>query len=95
MLLIQLFLFLQLLDVLTTMVGFRLGLSEASPFVRLLLSAGPTAGLLLSKCVALGLGAYCVQHGRLRLISWANYWYAALVTWNLCLILQTSLPAHV
>ena len=91
MLLIQVFLFLQVLDLLTTLVGFKLGLSEASPFVRLLTTTGPLVGVVMSKGIAVGLGAVCVGTGRLKLISWINYWYAALVTWNLCLILHITL----
>lgn len=91
MLLIQVFLYLQVLDFLTTLVGFKLGLSEASPFVRLLTATGPMLGVMMSKGIALGLGAVCIGTGRLRLISWINYWYAALVTWNLCLILHMAL----
>ena len=91
MLMIQVFLYLQVLDLLTTLVGFKLGLSEASPFVRLLTELGPLLGVVMSKGIALGLGAVCVSTGRLRLISWINYWYAGLVTWNLCAILHIAL----
>jgi hypothetical protein len=38
-----LFLYLQVLDVLTTLVGFSVGGSEASPFVTALIRWGPTA----------------------------------------------------
>ena len=93
MLLIQMFLYLQVLDVLTTMVGFRLGLAEGSPFVRMLTASGPLVGVLLSKGIALGLGAICVSTRRMHLIGWINYWYAALVAWNLFLILRVTLPA--
>jgi hypothetical protein len=90
MLLIQVFLYLQVLDFFTTLVGFKLGLSEGSPFVRMLTVVGPILGVMASKGIALGLGALCVATGRLRLISWINYWYAALVAWNLCLILHVT-----
>ena len=83
---LQVFLYLQVLDFLTTWVGFRLGLSEASPFVRILMEVGPVEGVLFSKAIALMLGAYCVWRGRFHVIHWINYWYAALVIWNLALI---------
>ncbi len=85
---LQVFCYLQVLDVLTTWLGFRTGLSEASPFIRLLMGLGPLAALLGSKLVALGLGALCVWSGRLHVIRLINYWYAALVIWNLALILS-------
>ena len=37
----QVFIYLQLLDLLTTLLGFRLGAAEASPFIRLMMHAGP------------------------------------------------------
>ena len=83
---LHVFLYLQVLDVLTTWLGFRLGLAEASPFVRLLMHSGPLTGVLASKVVALGLGGVCVWRRRYQVIHWINYWYAALVIWNLALI---------
>jgi len=85
---LQVFFYLQVLDVLTTWLGFRIGLSEASPFIRMLMGLGPLTALLGSKVVALGLGAVCVWSGRSHVIRWINYWYAALVVWNLALILS-------
>ena len=83
---LQIFLYLQVLDALTTWLGFRVGLSEASPFVQFLMRVGPGLGLLASKIVALMLAALCVWRGRLNVIRLINYWYAALVVWNLALI---------
>ncbi len=83
----QLFLYLQVLDLLTTLVGLRLGLQEASPFVRHLMHLSPTAGLLACKLLAIVLGGYCLWAHRHRIIHWINYWYAALVAWNLAIIL--------
>jgi hypothetical protein len=88
----QIFIYLQLLDLLTTLVGFKLGASEASPFIRILMHAGPAAGVLASKIVALGLGAACVYWRKQHLIRWATYWYSGLVVWNLFVML--SAPGH-
>lgn len=88
MLVIQVFVYLQVLDFLTTMVGFRLGASEASPFIaKLIHLTSPAVGVAASKLVGLGVGAMCVATNRTRLLTWANYWYAALVVWNLAMIL--------
>ena len=83
----QVFIYLQLLDLLTTLVGFKMGAAEASPFIRLLMAAGPATGVALSKVIALGLGALCVYLQKQHLIRWASYWYGALVVWNLMVIL--------
>jgi hypothetical protein len=84
---VQVFLYLQILDFLTTLVGFKLGISEASPFVRSLLHFGPSFAVAASKIVAVSLAGVCVGLNRSHLVRWINYWYAALVIWNLCNIL--------
>lgn len=86
----QIFVYLQLLDLLTTLVGIRIGAAEASPFVRLLMHVGPAMGVVLSKVLALGLGAVCVYLNRPRLVRWATYWFAGLVIWNLMIMLKAS-----
>jgi hypothetical protein len=92
MVIIQAFIYLQALDLITTLIGFRLGASEASPFIRVLMHVGPVAGVALSKALALGFGALCVYWKRQRLIRLATYWYSALVLWNLLVILAA--PGH-
>lgn len=87
---LQVFLYLQLLDFLTTILGFRLGLAEASPFVRLLTQIGPALGVALSKLIAVTLAAACLLLNRARVLKWINYWYAALVVWNLTLMLLAA-----
>ena len=84
---LELFLYLQILDFLTTLVGLRIGLSEASPFIRHLLGEQPALGLAASKLIAFLLAGLCLWLQRAHLIRWINYWYAALVVWNLSLIL--------
>jgi hypothetical protein len=87
---VHIFVFLQVLDLLTTLVGFRFGASEASPFVRLLMNAGPAAGVAASKLLALALGGVCIWLNKHYLLRWANYWFGGLVVWNLCVILVAA-----
>ena len=89
---VQVFIYLQLLDLLTTLIGFRVGAGEASPFIRMLMHAGPVMGVTLSKLVALGLGGLCVYLKKHHLIRWATYWYGGLVVWNLMVMLAA--PGH-
>ncbi len=84
---VYVFVYLQLLDLLTTLVGFRLGASEASPFIRFLMYLGPGVGVALSKLLALGLGAWCVYRKKHQLIRWITFWYGGLVVWNLMILL--------
>jgi hypothetical protein len=88
----QVFVYLQLLDLLTTLVGFKLGATEASPFIRLLMHAGPAAGVLVSKLLALGLGAICLYYKKNHLIRWVSYWYGGLIVWNLMVLLASPNP---
>lgn len=95
MLALQVFVYLQLLDFLTTLVGFRLGASEASPFIAKLIHAtSPAIGVAASKVVGLGIGGLCIALNRSRLIAWINYWYAALIVWNLSILLIASAGAR-
>jgi hypothetical protein len=82
------FLYLQLLDFLTTMVGIRVGLAESSPFIRWMMASNPAVGLAASKFVAVLIAGICIATNRPNLIKWVNCWYAALAVWNLCLILS-------
>ena len=81
------FLYLQLLDFLTTMVGLRVGLAESSPFIRWLMTTNPAVGLAASKFVAVAIAGICIAIKRPNLVKWVNGWYAVLAVWNLCLIL--------
>jgi len=88
---IPIFLYLQLLDFMTTLVGFKLGASEASPFiVKLIHATSPALGVAASKVVGLGIGGLCVAMNRARLVGWINYWYAAVIVWNLFVILSAG-----
>jgi hypothetical protein len=77
---------LQALDVLTTLIGLRLGAHEASLFVGRLLAIGPVAGLLISKCFAIILAAAALGFQRPRVVVFLNYWFALLIAWNLMTI---------
>jgi len=85
---IQIFVYLQLLDFLTTAAGFKQGAYEVSPFIiKLIHSSSPLLGLAASKAIGLVVGGLCIAMNRVRLIAVINYWYAGLVVWNLCVIL--------
>jgi hypothetical protein len=91
---LQFFLYLQVLDLMTTLVGFRLGAGEASPFIGWLMQWGPAVGMLASKFLAIGLAAVCLLAGRRHVIRWISYWFAGLVIWNLGVILAHAAGAR-
>jgi len=86
------FLYLQVLDILTTLAFLMNGVKEANPLVRLALEAGPSPliVLLLVKVVAAALAIYCVRRSRLRLLSRVNLFFAALIAWNLLMLIISS-----
>ena len=88
----QIFIYLQLLDLLTTLLGFRMGAGEASPFIRLMMHVGPATGVIASKVLALGIGGICFYMNKSHVIRWISYWFGALVIWNL--IVMLAAPGH-
>jgi hypothetical protein len=90
-LLIQ-FSYLQLLDILTTLVFLSGGVQEANPVVRFVLAVSPSPllGLLSIKLFAVALAVYCWRTARTRLLNLANVFFAALVTWNLLALLARA-----
>jgi hypothetical protein len=84
---IAVFLGLQALDVLTTMLGLRVGAKETSVFVGQLLNLGALEGLLISKCFAVILAAAALGFHRPRVVVFLNYWFVLVITWNLGTIL--------
>jgi hypothetical protein len=89
----QIFIYLQLLDLLTTLLGFRLGAAEASPFIRLMMHVGPATGVIASKVLALGIGGLCFYLNKSHIVRWISYWFGGLVIWNL--IVMLSVPGHI
>jgi hypothetical protein len=88
---VHVFIYLQLLDFLTTLIGFKIGASEASPFIaKLIHASSPAIGVGASKLLGLGIGGLCLLLHRARLVTWINYWYAAIVLWNLGVILKAG-----
>jgi len=85
------FVFLQLLDILTTLLGLRVGAREGSLFIGRLMQVGPLAALLISKIIAVCLVGMAVRWHRPRVVVLVNYWVALVVVWNLIAIYTTVL----
>jgi len=80
------FVALQCLDILTTLLGLELGAREASIFIGRLMHAGPVAALLIAKIFAVFLVATALRFRRPKLVVLINYWFAGIVTWNIVMI---------
>lgn len=87
---LTLFVALQVLDLLTTMIGLQIGAAEGSVFIGRLIQTGPMTGLLIAKIVAVILVALAVKFRRPRIIVVLNYWSALIVAWNLVMIALTG-----
>ena len=83
---LSVFVFLQTLDILTTLIGLRLGAGEASAFIGQLMHLGVVPALMISKIIAVALVITALWRGRPRIVVVANLWFAGVVTWNLALI---------
>ena len=91
---IAVFVALQALDVITTLLGIRMGAQESNIVVARLMHLGPTAGLLAAKCLGCLLVIAVFVGGKVRLIRLLNLWFAGLVTWNLVMIWIQRLAIH-
>jgi len=87
---LSLFVALQVLDLLTTMIGLQMGAAEGSVFIGRLIQTSPMTGLLIAKIVAVILVALAVKFRRPRIIVVLNYWSALVVAWNLVMIVLTG-----
>jgi hypothetical protein len=79
------FVYLQLLDLLTTLVFLAHRVEESNPLVKLLMrfAGSPVGGLVVIKLLAVGIGLYCWRLSREKLLWGINLFYSAVVVWNL------------
>src|SRR5215471_8659164 len=85
------FVVLQVLDILTTLLGLEMGAREASLFLSRLMQVGPVAALLIAKLFAALLVAAAFRFRRPRVVVFLNYWFLVVVAWNLLMIVWTLL----
>lgn len=79
---IGIFLGLQVLDVVSTLIGLHYGAQEGSAFIGHLLQSGPLTGLIISKILGAGLAAIAIFLNRRRVLIFLNIWFAGIVLWN-------------
>ena len=86
---LTLFLYLQLLDLLTTQLATLHGIPEANPFVAWMMHAAatPTLGLLGVKVIAVGYAVFCWATKRLHYLAFCNWWFALVPVWNLVVLI--------
>lgn len=87
-----LFSYLQLLDLLTTVVFILHGVQEGNPLVKfaIVMAPSPLIGLLMVKAAAMAMGVYCSVQGRQKLLLRMNVFFAALISWNLIALIASA-----
>ena len=77
---------LQVMDLCTTVVFLALGVQEANPIVRQMLTVfrDPIVALLIVKAAAVLLGVLAWDRRRWALLHRANVFFGLLVAWNVC-----------
>jgi hypothetical protein len=85
------FVSLQTLDILTTLIGLRVGAAEGSIFLARLMRLGPVAALLISKIFAVFLVTVALRMKRPRVVVFLNYWFVVVVSWNLYTIFSEGI----
>jgi hypothetical protein len=79
------FIYLQILDLMTTLVFLAQGVQEGNPLIRFLMesTANPLLALAVAKSFAVLMGVFACRTGRDRVLRRANLFFAGLVVWNL------------
>ena len=88
--LVQVFLLLQLLDFLTTVLAMQFGGRELNPLIRHFMDVGAVTGLVVAKVAVIGIASFVLWLQRRRVVLIANYFYAGLIVWNLVVLLSLS-----
>lgn len=90
---LMIFIFLQILDLATTLAALALGGRENNPIVAHIMTVGPVAGLLISKLAVTGIavaGAAMRKHRGLRL---ANAVFTGVIAWNVTVVARLAMAA--
>ncbi len=80
---LTLFVLLQALDIITTLIVLQSGGYEANPMVDKLMGIGPALGLVIAKLLAVTVAVMILRRGYGKAVLAANYCYAGIICWNL------------
>lgn len=84
------FIFLQLLDILTTILFFMTGAKEGMPTTRWFMGQfGSIGGLAIVKILALALLVWTFWKNKRRPVIMANYAYFGIIGWNISIAIIT------
>ena len=83
------FIYLQVLDLLTTVAFMMYGVTELNPVVKWAMRESPSAlgGLFLIKVAAVLLALFCMARSQQRLLRGVNIFFAGLVAYNVLVLI--------
>lgn len=86
------FIYLQLLDGLTTIAFIMYGVGEANPIVRWFMreASNPVGGLFLIKLLAVMLAICCVSFSRHGVVRKVNVFFAVVVAYNVVALIMAA-----
>ena len=88
--LLSIFVYLQVLDFLTTILFLKLGLPEANWLVGLLVRWSPLLGVLVAKLATIVVALIAVHYHKVRVMRLANLGYGGVVVWNLVVMILSK-----
>jgi hypothetical protein len=90
------FIFLQVMDTLTTLLFLHNGVAEGNPLIRAALarSVQPGIALVLAKVFAIALATFAWRSGRTGLLWKVNLLFVLCVAWNLIATLVGHAATH-
>ena len=87
---LMIFVYLQILDLVSTLTAIKLGGAEKNPLVLHFMALGPVAGLLLSKLVVTGIATGGALLRKYRGLQFANVAFAGIVLWNMTIVARLA-----
>ena len=88
--LLSIFIYLQVLDFLTTILFLKLGLPEGNWLVGLLVQWSPLLGVLLAKVATIIVALIAMHYHKIRVMRLANFGYSGVVVWNLVVMILSK-----
>lgn len=90
------FIYLQVLDVLTTVAFMMYGVAEVNPIVKWAMRESPSAlgGLFLVKVAAVMLALFCMARSQQKLLRGVNIFFAGVVAYNVFVLIINAPVLH-
>jgi len=86
------FIYLQVMDMLTTVAFMMYGVAEVNPVVKWAMRESPSAlgGLFLVKVAAVMLALFCMARSQQKLLRGVNIFFAGVVAYNIFVLIMNA-----